>query len=450
MKVLFIFNIPVGPVVTLLSRLPFIEAKVVYWINGSIDVVGLQYWVAWADKVVVEDGILHEVKERISAEVILLSDFLLEMDPGIRRRVIRLQASRDCKTEKQKNIDRPILFFAANDTIAKMFSPIIEHLDKFYFATPYRDNEGASVLLSRIGIPYLENRRGLVDEVKPSVIVFGNDWGGEVIQVIYKARQLGIPTICIQEGCLDWDGPARRIGWADFPFVQGPLTLKYLHRNSYFITGNPRFDSLQKIPLPKNSVVMINCNFTYGIYEDIREQWIESVVSSCKALGLDFFISQHPRDKGSFPNLPLRKSNVSVVHEHIAESSLLITRFSTLVYEAMLMGRPVIYYNPHGEKMKTFNEDTTGGLVKVNKSTLLSQAIQSSLDNVKINEFLRESFLNLHCGSHDNLAGRRCALAIESVATAGIVDRSLDTVCRKRVARISIRHYAKIVRDIFR
>jgi hypothetical protein len=320
-----------------------------------------------------------------------------------------------------KKTGRPVLFFPTSDTIAKIFLPISKRLRQCCYAAPilWRE-EGAAVLLSSLDIPCVENHPSLIEEINPSVIVFGNDWSSEEIELITKARRCGIPTVCIQEGCLDWDTSCRRMGWSDFPFAQGPLTLEYLRRDSYFITGNPKFDDISKLPLPEAPTVMINCNFTYGIHEEDRDQWIKDAVAACKTLGLDFFISQHPRDRACLAGLPVRKSNATVVHQQIAECSLLITRFSTLVYEAMLMGRPVIYYNPHGEKMATFNEDSSGGLHKIYESAMLSTAIHSALDRVELEEPLREAFLNLHCGSHDHLAAKRCAEALEVVSRTGI------------------------------
>jgi hypothetical protein len=384
-----------------------------------------------ADKIVVEDGIAAEVCKSLDHDVTLLSDFPVDMRTRIRTWVSELGARRGAMRQGANETSGPVLLFPTNDTIAKMFLSVSRHLHQCCYATPVRwREEGAAALLASLSVPYVENHPNLMDEINPSVVVFGNDWSSEEIEVIEEARRRGVPTVCIQEGCLDWGDSYRRMEWSDFPFVQGPLTLKYLHRDSYFITGNPRFDDISKLPLPEPPTVMINCNFTYGIHEDARDQWIKDVVAACKTLGLDFFISQHPRDKASLPGLPVRGSNATVVHQQIAECSLLITRFSTLVYEAMLMGRPVIYYNPHGEKMATFNEDSSGGLYKVHESAMLPTAIHSALDRIELEEPLRETFLNLHCGSHDHLAAKRCAVALEVVSRTGVV--ASDSVIHRR------------------
>jgi len=394
----------------------------VYWANSSLDPIGLRYWSARADKVVVEDSIIEEVRKSLDNNPVLLSEFTIGMIAKIRGRLAELTARHSAMRQGANKASRPVFFFPTNDTIAKMFLPISKHLDQCCYATPVRwREEGAAALLSSLGVPHVENYPNLIDETNPSVIVFGNDWSSEEIEVIAKARRRGIPTVCIQEGCLDWGDSYRRMERSDFPFVQGPLTLHYLYRDSYFITGNPRFDDIAKLPQPEPPTVMINCNFTYGIYEDARYQWIKDVVAACKTLGLDFFISQHPRDKISLIGLPVRKSNVFIVHQHIAECNLLVTRFSTLVYEAMLMGRPVIYYNPHGEQMATFNEDSSRGLYKVYESAQLSAAIRAALDRVELEEPLRETFLNLHCGSHDHLAAKRCAMALGVVSQTGVL-----------------------------
>jgi hypothetical protein len=343
----------------------------------------------------------------------------------------------------------PVLFFPTNDTIVKLFLPVSRHLRQCCYATPvlWRE-EGAAALLSSLGIPFVENHADLIHEITPSVIVFGTDWSSEEIEVMAKARRRGIPTVCIQEGCLDWGDSYGRMEWCDFPFVQGPLTLRYLHRNSFFITGNPRFDDISKLPLAEPPTVTINCNFTYGIHEDACDQWIMDVVAACKTLGLDFFISRHPRCKVSLPSLPVRASHATVVHQQIAECSLLVTRFSTLVYEALLMGRPVIYYNPHGERMTTFNEESSGGIYKVYEFALLPTAIRSALDRVEFEEPLRETFLNLHCGSHEHLAAEGCAAALAVVSRTAVISSDSVIDYRAKPLRNILSHAKRQLRKV--
>ena len=127
-------------------------------------------------------------------------------------------------------------------------------------------------------------------------------------------------------------------------------------------------------------------------------------------------ISKHPRDNGEFPDFPIILSNAFKIQEQIESSSLVISRYSSIIYEALLMGRPVIYYNPHNEKMRTFNEDDIGGIFKVYKKSELKRTIENALATYKENEITRRDFLTIHCGPLDHNNTKRCQVALNNIA----------------------------------
>lgn len=300
-----------------------------------------------------------------------------------------------------------LTFFPSNDTHVKLFLPLLKFLSGYIFLVPREKEEGAKELLEKYRINWQTYSKKRLYDFKPDALVLGNDWGLEEKLAVEEARRNNIPTICIQEGPLDFalDGP-HRMGWADFAFMQGPIMTKYLHRSLYFITGNPRFDKLSELNKEKGNKVMINLNFTYGIEEGAKDYWLQDVVSACKDVNLPFFISQHPRDRSQLNNLPIEKSNAEVIHKHFQKSTVLISRFSTLIYEALLAGRRVIYYNPHGEEMRIFNEDESRGIYRAyNKDGL-----KSLLSRIKEREEKRgdrERFIRLHCVAADGKSSER-------------------------------------------
>lgn len=326
--------------------------------------------------------------------------------------------------ETSAHPDGPILFCPSNDTHSKMFFPILPHAGEYRFLLPdIRPGENAEETLREKGIEPMVGAEEKLAVIKPSIIVVGNDWNKTMIRFLRAARRLGIPSACIQEGCLDFD-TQNRMQECDFPLIQGPIMPAYLDRSHYVLTGNPRFDEIAEEPPPPRPLVMINCNFTYGVHEDQRDSWVGDVVAACREVGLDFFISQHPRDKGTFPGLPVRKSGARVVHGQLRESSILVTRFSTLIYEALYMGRDCIYHNPFGEKMRLFNEDATGGIGKaVDRAQLIAalRDLTTAADAARAEK--RQRFLSLHCGPTDRRAGERCAMALRWLASAPPVRR---------------------------
>lgn len=398
-----VLSAPDRALVSRLTRLGKPAPQIFYWANGSLDLVTLRYWVEQAGEVVIADEIAEAVRPHVPGPVRLLSEVIRRPAPP-----------------PMPGREGPVLFFPTNDTIAKMFAPVALHLSSFAFATPVKwREEGAATTLRQLGFESIENHGHLLDQVNPSVVAFGNDWSSEEQDLIKAARQRGIPTTCLQEGCLDWGDAFARMEWVDYPMIQGAATLRYLHRTSCFATGNPRFDSLRPLPLPEQPRVMINCNFTYNVHEDARARWMSDAIGACRDAGVQFFISQHPRDVTEFPGLPVLRSGAAVVHAHLADCSLLITRFSTIVYEALLLGRPVIYYNPHGERMTTFNEDAAGGLLKAYDRAQLDRALAEGLAGTAEGAALRARFLAEHCGMSDSRAAERCAAALHTVACAG-------------------------------
>jgi hypothetical protein len=140
--------------------------------------------------------------------------------------------------------------------------------------------------------------------------------------------------------------------WADVALVQGAGSVLSLNRDSIYLTGNPRYQSLSLAPRPPAPKAFVNCNFTYGVFEDWRDRWLGDVVEALEGLGIDYLISQHPRDRADLSHFSnVQPSNASVVHEQLRECSIVISRFSSVMHEGVCTGRAVVYYNPMGEDM---------------------------------------------------------------------------------------------------
>jgi CDP-glycerol glycerophosphotransferase (TagB/SpsB family) len=198
---------------------------------------------------------------------------------------------------------------------------------------------------------------------------------------------------------------------ADYAFIQGEIMKKYLIRPRIITTGNPKYDSLYELPLPKQNAIMVNCNFTYGIFIEARENWLNDVFTVINEMHINFFVSKHPRDAGGFlEGIEVVNSNAYLVNEQLSKCSIVITRFSTIIYEAVIAGRQVIYYNPHGEDFGLLSNDETGTIIYARNQQELRGAIIESLNRKKTSSILdrRNSFLVDHIGSLDHSATKRC------------------------------------------
>ena len=374
-----------------------IPYSLVWWVDGHIDRVALRRAGGAASEVFAESSIVGEVSKAIG------------------RPAKEVSVARPTRPRTQG----PVLFIPENDTQVIMFRPLLEQVGDYHIMPLYKSEvEAADVTLDRLGVHYSVWKAGTVAAMKPSVVVLAVDWGPAYWDIIDECRANDVPTMCMQEGCLDFGPPMHRMEFVDYAILQGPRPMEYIEQDSFFLAGNPRFDTIEPLPLRPQPLALVNCNFTYNVFEEARDAWIADVVDACRSKGVEFFISQHPRDTGDFPSLPVRRSSAKVIHEQLRDCTVVITRFSTIIYEALLMGRKAIYFNPHGEKMWLFNDDDTGGLPKAYERSELRSALESVLGRTVPPERER-AFLEWHCGASDHAAAARCVAAIKAVAGTG-------------------------------
>ena len=325
------------------------------------------------------------------------------------------------------------LFVPSNDTHVKWMNPISQMIKISNFMIFNERRENADYYLRKLGKEYYVYYSGILKNLQPSIVILGNDWGKEERLVLSEAKKLRIPTVCIQEGPVDFENiQQKRMLTADYAMVHGSIMTKYIKRKSnVLVTGNPKYDSIFQYPLPSAPNVMINSNFTYGIYEEYRDDWVKQVAETCKRNGLNFFISQHPRDKGIHPSEYLvLKSDAFKINEQLKKSTILVTRFSTVIYEAMMMGRDVVYYNPHGETFPIFLDDKTGAISIAHNMEDLATAIKDKIRNYRKKDKIKKLFLKLHCNPFGHNATKICAENLKLISKRHF-KKSSQNACKK-------------------
>ncbi len=256
---------------------------------------------------------------------------------------------------------RPIVLYAQSDTLAdssaRIYRALSSDIPLLLFYPAYKD-EGAAAFFSEAQLPALRFSIKNLKNAKPRLLVLFNDWAKEAQWVIAIGRRFKVPTVCIQESMTDFGGKVGRMRHADHVFVQGIQSVLDLKRKHYYLTGNPRYrirrPAVSQAPPTRPLKALVNCNFTYGIHEEVRDAWLEDVIDVLDKYKIDFFISQHPRDTGDLRQYGEKviASRSASITEQIAKTDVIITRFSSLIHEGILQGKKVIYYNPHGEKMR--------------------------------------------------------------------------------------------------
>jgi hypothetical protein len=297
------------------------------------------------------------------------------------------------------------LFIAHVDTHVQWMHIIANLVHPHSFLIELGADRDLVKALKDINEPYEYNFPLALKIIKPQIIVMGNDWGQIGKEIIIQAKKEKISTVCIQEGAVNVGiSPSFPLHHADYIFILGEVMRKYLHREGVILTGNPKFKIHDLVQYPTPPVIMVNCNFAYYLsgneYALEREKWLKNIAEACEEVGINFFISQHPKDNTHLdPKWKVIKSNAKITQSQLESATILITQRSTMIYEAFCMGRQVIYYHfpEPWQETNMFAEDPNNALIIVKEDVALSNAIRKALTELENNKKNRVEFLKYHC-----------------------------------------------------
>lgn len=260
-----------------------------------------------------------------------------------------------------------LLLFVTTDTDVKTLAPVASRCsDVLFLVHSTVDNSGYEALNVE-GFDWKPYHSREIKAYEADLALVTNDWGHERRGFLHACRAQGLPSICLQEATnVDFDGPPYRMRWADIALIQGPHALRYLQREVSFLAGNPRFDQFEPAPMPPTPMVLINCNFIFGLsYLDRARDWLEQCVRAATNNGFRYAITVHPRDETDLTGFDhVMPSGAYRVRDQLEQCTVLVSRDSSLPYEALLLNRHAIYYDPFGEKELTLREDDTGLIEK--------------------------------------------------------------------------------------
>lgn len=249
--------------------------------------------------------------------------------------------------------------------------------------TGVRD-EGAERTACELGIPVALYRPQCLWQHAPRAVFVMNDWGGFCRTLVEESRQLGIPTFGLVEGVQDFldrvpgpDGPRHPYRRVDHVLLTGDFDRRFFPESAE-VVGCPRIEALrQRVPptLPSSPRVAINSNFTYGVFTKVQRRWIEEAVEACRQLGVECVVTRHHADHGELSGIPVAAAGL---YEVLESSTVLVSRFSGAILEAMALGRPVVYHNPHREPMDTFS-DPMGAFETTTDVNTLAAALARAL-----------------------------------------------------------------------
>lgn len=273
----------------------------------------------------------------------------------------------------------------------------------------YKD-EGVSAALQTTGLPYLSFPKITFGDFRTNGVVVFNDWDTKITRpAILAAKHSNLLSVAIVEGIQDYEdkdtGRVRRpYKTVDTVILPCPFDKKYFSDNldNVHIAGMPRIQEIKtkafQVPFSIDAPIVINVNFSYGVLETKRNSWLLNVVNACKELELPYIITQHPADTGDLSSYNISKDTM---YDTILNGSILISRFSTAIIEAIAMERPVIYFNPHNERADKFLQPNGAFYIAHDKEEL-KKAILNTKNNIKTLSDRWPDYLSEHAGYDPN------------------------------------------------
>jgi len=285
----------------------------------------------------------------------------------------------------------------------------------------------------------LASQRAL-EAFRPKLVVGFHTYGPVMAPTIIAAQRLGLPRLCLQHGvigprylalpCLPYD---EKLVFGDYARGIMQQTCPELRLT---VTGHALHDAGVTPPVPSPGVmalregvsglVVLCTQFNEHLYYRREQWWMAGVAETCRRLGVRLAIKQHPSDAPITINLYrtlLQAGDDRVVliphgqhrlDELLVACDLMVTRDSTVVFEANLFDRPVVTINLSDED-EELPYAATGGARGIYRYEDIGSALEAVLGEESARREMaaqRAGFLALHTGPGDGRATERIAAVI--------------------------------------
>ena len=262
-------------------------------------------------------------------------------------------------------------------------------------AIPVSVRESLGALHSRLRgdwIPRLEpwalHVQEVLRQVRPRVLVVGNDrfWSGQTF--IRLARQQGVVTVCIQDG-IGSEEPDWTYSSAEHLLASGSLWPRLLARfgsggQQVAVVGQPRYDGqFQRARALRAGVAESGEGGTGRVLLVLQEihgpDYAKAVVEEILRMeGAEVLIRPHPAHRPTeFQGL--RQPRVRVgesddIESDLAWADLVITEYSTVAVEALALGLPVLSVTLSG-RPSVLDFSVPGQAESVGRKSAISAAV---------------------------------------------------------------------------
>lgn len=253
------------------------------------------------------------------------------------------------------------------------------------------DREAAEKTLGERGVPFITSE-DLARAVTPrDVVCVGNDWGPKHFKrKLEHFRRRVVPVIGVVEGARfayprHWERVDDLLAW-------GPSALDMLPGHKH-IVGSPAIERALKPDRvqPARPHVIVNYKFMKGAKEQ-GPVWANECAAAAAPIDADYVISAHPFNVGELGGLNVSHAPFSKL---LDEATLLITRSSTVIYEALAARVSVIYYPLADERRAEFGEPL-GAFGTANNAAELAELVRAHGADPSFNEGGARAFLERH------------------------------------------------------
>jgi len=250
---------------------------------------------------------------------------------------------------------KPIFFFVHNRNHVRLLAPVAAQLRlcsrsvAFVDLASWHKDEGAAAELQLRG-----DKARPIDElarqIPPSAtFVFANDWTPlKLVEFIDRVDRTSITMIGVVDGCRF--ALPHRYTRMDSVLTWGPSSLVCFGERA-IVVGSPVVQAAasRSTSFDDPPIVAVNYKFTYDSF-DQSDVWLGAVVRACDELGVRYVLSAHPSNRSA----PSRALEIEHIDSLLDRASVLISRPSTTIYEAMARGKPVVLFPVRGEKLVEF------------------------------------------------------------------------------------------------
>jgi hypothetical protein len=272
----------------------------------------------------------------------------------------------------------------------------------------------------------------LLHILKPRIFLSSNSIDN-FNRVLHRAAQLeGVPDVVIQHYPMSssLDALEEQCGIQSALCVAGPFSRKLMRRSkkhfNMFLTGLPMFDQYRK-----NGVQRARTTFHHPLrllflarqellfLQNPNDHIIHEALHELRHFNASIVVTirQHPDDRPlqfheTYP-FQLRFSSTTL-QEDLRQHDIIITQATTAAYDAMFLGKPLVYLNTQG--VKNFRPyATAGAALGVYEKKKLVPALRSLLTQPQQLLKRQQAFLHDVCFKRDGNASERVARVIERV-----------------------------------